>query len=72
MCWITTVGVPVYTREMIAFCLIPSNAKVRAVSTSQQTLLPAGITTHQMHAVLYIVPATLPFLQEAEVSGIIL
>lgn len=65
-------GALVYTREMTAFCLILSNAKARAALTSQQILLSAGITTHQMHTILYFIPATLPFLQEAKVSGIIL
>lgn len=42
-------GVRMYTRELTAHCLVPSNTPVRAVSTSQHVLLPAGTSAHGTH-----------------------
>lgn len=70
--WIAIFSVPGYTGKMIAFSLILSNTEARAFSIFQQLLLPAGLTTHQMYTVLYLIPAALPFLWEAEVPDITL
>lgn len=70
-CRIATFNVPGYTGEMIAFSDSFQHWS-RAFSIFQQLLLPAGLTTHQMYTVLYLIPATFPFVWEAEVPDIIL